>query len=766
MSIETPPLTSTSSSFHTTESSFSTSSVSRARLPKCPSCGHELTHDDLLVVHGDLERKLPGVDLEFARHFLRMSSSDSEDETEAEEREGEATVGRRRSRKGKEREAVGTVQRLVSLVEKLSDQLSSSLALQEDIQAELKIAQSNLVLAEANAEALEEALRRRRESSSTSRHEHYPGSAGSHRRTNSNTSGWSSTLSTPMFNNGFHSPKIEEEDLAVERVEETKPEQQTGSRFWRLGGKKKNSSNGSTPNQTPPLPSTTTIFFPGIPTPPSGKGARLDSYMPLTPTSSGSEHSMPQMHLNGMRTYSDLTPLSGESARIVQLTNNLEQLSLRIQELEASNSTLNSDNVTLSISNEKVRKENEELVKNHQALQEEVENLSAVLFEEANNMVAKERQERAEEKEGLQTRIDELEREILLLKDRLIGMEREREKESEINTPRIAPIFEKERTPSIASSASSVETKDVSAPTRPKRTRWFSFGRSASAENQEKSLPAVPPLPPMPPVSSLDVQPNMRSPRERTISAPISPSATQLRTPIARMPSASTFSTVPPSPILSHNERGSSEDSSITPISGTSSLPDDVKSDLLSPDASLKRKHKPSPLSWIGTQKDDSLPSLAIPSPRRRAQSNNERPVSMLSVSSAHSLPLTPKSKPSKKRSMVFFDAPRSASALDVSSSSKKKGRAVPSRSHTDYNLLNPDRTAVPHLPPTLMLDFERTQMDAVPFPSSSKSDSFILDGRNFVKGEPDDLMQGIISLGKERGFSEMFEGEKEKSTS
>ena len=223
------------------------------------------------------------------------------------------------------------------------------------MQTALKIARSNLVLAEANADALEEALRRRAPT---------PVPASALMTTPELSQGaWetSSTASSPRDSSDKSVP------------------------FW-----KRRKPNGL------PVP---------IAMPPARRSPNPGD---RSPTASEAGPASPTIVLSHAACEAEAGRLK---ARIGELQAALEKERRATDGQTRSHETLRSTHATLATAHETLRTEHEQLQATHRDLQTELETLSQALFEEANKMVADERRERSrleDEVLDLRTQLDDM----------------------------------------------------------------------------------------------------------------------------------------------------------------------------------------------------------------------------------------------------------------------------------------------------------------------------------------------------------------------
>ncbi|GAA5905595.1 hypothetical protein JCM8208_005781 [Rhodotorula glutinis] len=298
--------------------------------------------------------------------------------------------GKRRSRLDEvAAEAVGrnewedAVRSLLRVVDGMTQQLATH----DDLAASLKIAQSNLALAETHSEFLEDTLRRR-ESVSSSSHamaRHHSG-PGTQRRGSADTPEQSSLGG--LFGLGLSADG----------------DASGGAKsFFRLPSKRKpTTSNASSASNS-------------LPAPPS-RGLRSVASSPLLKDVSPNPASPTDQPRFSSSTFSSIDESSlsvpfNSGGNSPTFPRELFALQAQVSSLETECTALRSNNASLKRSNETLVAKCAELEKTTEDLMSELENLSVELFSEANTLVADERKLRAkadEEVERLRGDVDSL----------------------------------------------------------------------------------------------------------------------------------------------------------------------------------------------------------------------------------------------------------------------------------------------------------------------------------------------------------------------
>ncbi|GAA5887909.1 hypothetical protein JCM16303_005630 [Sporobolomyces ruberrimus] len=480
----------------------------------------------------------------------------------------------------KDREWRETVRNLLLVVDGMSQQLATH----DELAAQLKIAQSNLTLAETHSEFLEETLRRREVS-------------------NGSTSGIRN--STSMQRNGRS--RTAEENAAsggggVEEVPSSSASSTGARSFFRLPTTSSSSSSttslSSTNRRKPTIPPPPLGFASAHSTPAlrsvassprlGGGGGDSSPILPTTPLSP-TDPNHPRFST------STISSLDGTTALRPSLSPNPSTQSLPNQNASASllqdfhslrsaYKVLETECAALRVSEESVKRSNEMMVKKcadlektKEDLMSELENLSVELFSEANALVAEERRARAQAEtklEELQTQLNSLTAELASLRNALSRQSRPHSSQLDASSPDLPAIPRNGSIstasplslliPSRSSSSTAPSSPNLehspslnddppsssSSNNRPTSTasvvstgrKWFSFGRSPS-------IPTAPSLagtdstvspnpsfstPPLP--SSSTVAPN-GSDYSRTPSLSLSPYLDNSSTPTVSSPS-------------------------------------------------------------------------------------------------------------------------------------------------------------------------------------------------------------------------------------
>ncbi|GAA5846730.1 hypothetical protein JCM9279_003432 [Rhodotorula babjevae] len=302
-----------------------------------------------------------------------------------------AREGKRRSRLEEvAAEVVGrnewedTVRSLLRVVDGMTQQLATH----DDLAAQLKIAQSNLALAETHSEFLEDTLRRRESVSSSSqamaRHHSGP---GTQRRGSADTPEQSSLGG--LFGLGLSADGDASSGGAKS--------------FFRLPSKRK------------PTTSSASSASNSLPAPPS-RGLRSVASSPLLKDASPNPASPTDQPRFSSSTFSSIDESSlsvpfNSGGTSPTFPRELFALQAQVSSLETECTALRSNNASLKRSNETLVAKCAELEKTTEDLMSELENLSVELFSEANTLVADERKLRAkadEEVERLRGDVDAL----------------------------------------------------------------------------------------------------------------------------------------------------------------------------------------------------------------------------------------------------------------------------------------------------------------------------------------------------------------------
>ncbi|GAA5962651.1 hypothetical protein JCM3765_006877 [Sporobolomyces pararoseus] len=488
-----------------------------------------------------------------------------------------------------DREWRETVRNLLLVVDGMSQQLATH----DELAAQLKIAQSNLTLAETHSEFLEETLRRREMSNGTS--------SGGVRN------------STSMQRNG-RSRTAEDTPGGEDQNQSTSSTGGGARSFFRLPTT--SSSSSSTPSgpankRKATVPPTALSFVsaqstPGLrsvaSSPRLGGGPGNESPTmptPLSPTDSGH----PRFSTSTIASFDSLNPPPSNNQLRPSLSPNLSTQSLPnpsstspspsllqdFQSLQSAYRVLETECTALKVNEESLKRNNEMMVKKcadlektKEDLMSELENLSVELFSEANALVAEDRRARAAAEtklEQLQTQLNSLTEELASMRS-AFSRHAQRQSQLDASSPDL-PAIPRNNSMSTASplsllipsrssssSASSspnpdyspslVETPSTSQPAttnRPSSTasvvstgrKWFSFGRSPS-------IPAAPSVsggtdstaspnpsfstPPLPSSSNAGAQSTSDHSSTRTPSLSLSPylDSTATSTPIVSTP--------------------------------------------------------------------------------------------------------------------------------------------------------------------------------------------------------------------------------------
>ncbi|GAA5962836.1 hypothetical protein JCM8115_001972 [Rhodotorula mucilaginosa] len=389
-----------------------------------------------------------------------------------------------------------TVRSLLNVVEGMSQQLASH----DELATELKIAQSNLSLASAHSEFLEETLRRRDSRNSAShlmsrQHstgEQLPGLPSQSRRGSADVPAHDSGAATGLFGLG----------LSAE------PDATGAKSFFRLPSKRR-SPNPAAPAASESTASTFTRRLRSVGSSPAlNKGFfSSEPAPPLPPRASTSTTASNEFGTSpnpSIDTGNSASPLAAE----------VFSLRTQVASLETECTALRSNNASLKRNNETLVNKCADLEKTKDDLLSELENLSVELFSEANALVAEERRARAKAEE-------EVERLTAQLANVSADLDSLRSGGQISLTTASSPSTKSPRPPSSSSQpttplmpavnggqpfSSSPTTSPVAAETvadRPQSVasiassaarNWFSFGRAASSQ----STPATELLPPLP----------------------------------------------------------------------------------------------------------------------------------------------------------------------------------------------------------------------------------------------------------------------------
>ncbi|GAA5979342.1 hypothetical protein JCM11641_005004 [Rhodosporidiobolus odoratus] len=400
-----------------------------------------------------------------------------------------------------EREWRDAVRSLLKVVDGMTHQLSTH----DELAAQLKIAQSNLTLAETHSEFLEEELRRRDRSNSHSMGRQMA-NGGSGAPPLLRQRATTDEDSTGLSNGGLFGLGLSGED----------PTTGGAKSFFRLPSKRK-----PTPS-TASIASTSTTSSMPPPNPPYSHALRSVSSSPrlgnYSPNPASPSFSHPRFSTS--TTASSIDENSASASHFPSTANTppspaeLFALQTHIASLETECSALRSNNTSLRRSNETVVGKCAELEKTKENLMSELESLSVELFSEANTLVAEERRARAkteEEVTGLRAEIDSLNQQLEILRQLVASRSSSSANapspslddptspalpalpSSEPETPPIGISSTLEpyhgspgRLPSRAAPPSTstherpMSTVSVASTSSSSGRKWFSFGRSAS----------------------------------------------------------------------------------------------------------------------------------------------------------------------------------------------------------------------------------------------------------------------------------------------
>ncbi|GAA6002696.1 uncharacterized protein JCM10292_002972 [Rhodotorula paludigena] len=289
-----------------------------------------------------------------------------------------------------EREWQDAVRSLLKVVDGMTQQLATH----DDLAAQLKIAQSNLTLAEVHSEFLEESLRRRDSRSSNSQNmvRHLSGTAIApppmpQGRRGSGDAATDSGSSGGLFGLGLGGDG----------------EASGAKAFFRLPSKRKPVASNTSASTTPGNNLS------------ANQSLRSLSSSPLlndtSPNPAASPSAPPRL--------STSTSSSVDENASPQLSAEVFTLQSQVSSLENECAALRSNNTSLKRSNETLVGKCAELEKTKEDLMSELENLSVELFSEANALVADERKARAAaeaEIADLRTEIEALNSQLAILR--------------------------------------------------------------------------------------------------------------------------------------------------------------------------------------------------------------------------------------------------------------------------------------------------------------------------------------------------------------
>ncbi|GAA5862777.1 hypothetical protein JCM3774_001918 [Rhodotorula dairenensis] len=388
-----------------------------------------------------------------------------------------------------ERDWRETVRSLLNVVEGMSQQL----ALHDELTTELKIAQSNLSLASAHSEFLEETLRRREARTSAShlmsrQHstgEQLPGLPSQSRRGSADASSQDAGAATGLFGLGLTS----------------EPDAGGAKSFFRLPSKRR-SPNPGVPGPAESTGSTFTRRLRSVGSSPALNKSFFSSepVPPLPPRASTSTIASNEFSVSpnsSVDTGPSATPLAAE----------VFSLRTQVSSLETECTALRSSNASLKRNNETLVGKCAELEKTKDDLLSELENLSVELFSEANALVAEERRARAkaeEEVERLTIKVTAITAELDSLPtgarlDTTGIPSPQQPAASQPTTPHMSveeasqPFSSSPATSPVAADPVSERPQSVASIASSAARNWFSFGRGAS--QPVTSTEALPPLP-------------------------------------------------------------------------------------------------------------------------------------------------------------------------------------------------------------------------------------------------------------------------------
>ncbi|GAA5866528.1 hypothetical protein JCM8547_000657 [Rhodosporidiobolus lusitaniae] len=393
---------------------------------------------------------------------------------------------------------------------KVVDGMTQQLATHDELAAQLKIAQSNLTLAESHSEFLEDTLRRRDSRSSSShqmgRHNSSGGVAPPLPRSRATTDDITDSNGAGLFGLGFSNDD---------------PSPTSGKSFFRLPSKRK-----PTPSTASVASTSTTNSMPP-PNPPYAQTLRSVSSSPRLGDYSPNPMSPPLPHPRFSTSTAASSILDDPSPRssrhnpdqVSPTPSELFALQSQVTSLETECTALRSSNASLKRNNVTLVSKCAELEKTKEDLMSELENLSVELFSEANTLVAEERKARASAEDKvkrLRADIDSLNSQLTILRQ-LIASRSASSAPSPPNhtspdlpaipsfhepatppmgiTATLQPYHDSPaRLPSPVSHASSIErpisTVSVASTSSSSGRKWFSFGRSGSVAEESTPVPS------------------------------------------------------------------------------------------------------------------------------------------------------------------------------------------------------------------------------------------------------------------------------------
>ncbi|GAA93953.1 hypothetical protein E5Q_00599 [Mixia osmundae IAM 14324] len=278
----------------------------------------------------------------------------------------------------RQEQAIQAIQRLVPRYDALVEYVETLTSRQNDLEASLKIARSNVTLVEQHAETLSEALRRRDQDSRMLRSDDKPSIELERTRSGTSDTGQTTELQAP----------------ALERKDS----------FWRRAGKK---LAGAAEDEPPRMRRTASE---------SSNTSSAPSLTSLTEVLDPSESSVEDPSINDLcAPLSDKATTADYIARLqdIQVYMNLCRSGYNRQRqehesLHSSHATLQQAFNALQQEHASTKAAHVKLQHAHGEMQTEVESLSETLFGEANKMVADERKAAAE----LQAELDTARRQI------------------------------------------------------------------------------------------------------------------------------------------------------------------------------------------------------------------------------------------------------------------------------------------------------------------------------------------------------------------
>ncbi|GAA6063593.1 hypothetical protein JCM10212_000987 [Sporobolomyces blumeae] len=300
----------------------------------------------------------------------------------------------------RDREWRDTVRSLLLVVDGMSQQLATH----DELAAQLKIAQSNLALAETHSEFLEETLRRRDEMQVS----HRMSKGG---RTRSTTEDAEAVSGSAGAEDGPTSTSMGAGARAFFRLPTTSSSSTSSSAL----NKRKDPASTIQPLATPalrsvvssprlggpsPRPGDTSPSFP----PPPGSPANPTSPPRFSTSTLGSIESAPLSNQPFLALSPNPSTQSLPSPNVAGGSPNPDVASLQnhLVSLESECLALKSSKESLKRNNESLVKKCAELEKTQEDLMSELENLSVELFSEANALVAEERRARAQAEEQVE----------------------------------------------------------------------------------------------------------------------------------------------------------------------------------------------------------------------------------------------------------------------------------------------------------------------------------------------------------------------------